>query len=90
MNAQQSEEIRHAVLEIIASRFPTALAVPAIRRRVKDAALVDFDPTDDHVNVALHFLLGMGRVEKRHDDMGATEYWACTSAGRLAWERGGK
>jgi hypothetical protein len=87
MNAQQNEELRRVTLEVLATRFPTALQVPAITRRINDAALLDFQATDDAVIGALEFLRGFQHVAVTMEPLGSTKYYAATSAGVLAWER---
>lgn len=85
---QQSEDLRRAALEVLASRFPVALSAAAIRRRIKDGSMVDFDCTDAEVSAALELLRGKEFVLSKRGELGASEYWQATSLGVLTWERG--
>lgn len=86
MNPQQKQDLRHVVLEAIALRHPTSLAVNAIWRRVKSQ--VDFEITEADVEAALEFLRGLALARFETDGLGSTKYWQSTSAGVLANERG--
>lgn len=87
LTPEQNEDLRHVVLEILATRHPAALPARAIRRRAADE--VDFLITDDHIKGALEFLKGMTppQVMSTRDDLGSSEYWNATSSGVLAYER---
>jgi hypothetical protein len=90
MNPHQNEELRHAVLEVLATRHPTALQTSSIRRRIEQNEVLDFRITDEDVNAALMFLAGLTPplIEFRNDPLGSTKYASASSAGVLAYERG--
>lgn len=83
-----NEELRHAVLEVIALRFPTALPVKSIGRRVRDDAMVDFAFTDEETAAALEFLKGEQLADFTEDSLGSSRAWRATSAGVKRYERG--
>jgi hypothetical protein len=80
--------LRMAVREVLAPRFPTALGVAAIRRRVEQDQMLDFKVTDEGVVAALAFLEGAGQVARMPAELGAVDAWKATTAGVRAWERG--
>ncbi len=41
--SQEAQELRHAALEVLATRHPTALDLAAIARRIERDRLVDFN-----------------------------------------------
>lgn len=90
MTPGQNEELRHAALEVLATRHPSALATRSIIRRIEGDKMLDFKITDEDVNAALMFLSGLTPplVNFTRDQLGSTQYSAATSAGVLAWERG--
>ena len=81
--------MRHAVLDCLVWRHPTALSVAGIRRRV--ATEVGFAPETIAVEAALAILAGMNPAlaESAADELGATAYWRATAAGVLFVERKG-
>ena len=83
-----SETLRHAAREVLASRPGNALDLRGIRRRIELGKLVDFNFTDADLRGALSFLLGLEHLTSTHNSLGATEYFIATSAGILAFERG--
>ena len=88
MNAQQNEELRHAALEVLAVRHPTAHPLHAVRRRIDKDHLIDFRYDDDALNAALHFLAGLDLVVVNLDELGSTGHFSATPRGVLAHERG--
>jgi hypothetical protein len=91
MTPKQNEELRHAALHVLAVRFPTALHIPAIRRRLDIEKLLDFQPADADIEAAMAFLVGITPrplLQPVTDGFGATHYWKATADGVLAWERG--
>lgn len=88
MRAEQAEQLRHAVLEVLATRFPTALPPGGIRRRIAMDAAVDFGYSDEELNAALEFLRQEKLVFFTQDPLGASKYWGSTSEGVKACERG--
>lgn len=86
MNAQEKELLRHVVLEILAVRHPAALPVRAIRRQA--ARELDFEVAEGDVIGQCAFLVGMKFARASADPLGSTNYYAATSEGVLAWERG--
>lgn len=90
MTARENEELRFAVREVIATRFPGAYTAEMIGRRVTQSAMLDFAVTTEAVTAALKFLAGLApaQVEMAPSGMGATDFWVATSAGVRAWERG--
>lgn len=84
-----TEELRHAVLEILATRGQqTALRVDRIRSRVGTGQYLESKITDEDVGAALMFLAGLKLVDLFHDPLGSTQYAKATSEGVLAYERG--
>lgn len=90
MSAQEHQDLRLAVREVIAARYPTAMAVASIRRRVEQDQMLDFKITDEGVMSALAYLaeLNPAQAEKSLASLGATDFWKATAAGVRAWERG--
>lgn len=88
LNNSQKEDLRHAVLEVVVVRFPTALPVRAIRRHV--AKEVGFAVDDDVVQAAAEFHVGLGNFTGANDPLGSSKYYTATPTGVLAFERGGK
>lgn len=88
MTNAQREELRHAALEVIASRPGTALDLTQIRRRIDQAKLVEWEYTDIDLRQALAVLIAMEFALMKHDTLGSTEYFQAESAGVLAYERG--
>lgn len=90
MTPLQKEELRHAVIEVLATREGSALPVTAIRRRIEQNNVLDIKLTDDDVGAALMFLAGLNPplISFTHDTLGSTQYAQATSPGVLAWERG--
>ncbi len=88
ITASQKEDLRHAVLEFLTLRHPTASPARAIRRTI--AREVDWNVAEEEVNAALELLEGLGLVRHELDNLGATKYWQATSAGVLAQERNEK
>ncbi len=86
--SQEAQELRHAALEVLATRHPTALDLAAIARRIERDRLVDFTFNESQLDSALTFLMGRLYISMTHDGMGATRYWTATSDGVLAYERG--
>lgn len=87
-NAER-EELRHAVLEILAERFPVALPVAGVRRWA--AREVAFPFTDDDITAALEFWRNDGADPKAtfdFDSAGSSRWWRITQAGLLHVERG--
>ena len=85
MNTSDTEMLRHAVLEALATRYPNAATVGAIRRSV--AVSLPFSPEDDAISGALVFLKDQGLTTMDHDPMGSTQWWRITANGLLAVER---
>lgn len=88
MTPEQNETLRHAVLEMVALRHPTAQPGRAIRRVV--AREVDFALDDEAVRAAAEFHVGLGNFSSEIDPLGSTKYYQATPAGVLAYERRGK
>lgn len=84
------EELRHAALEVLASRPGLALDLTQIRRRIDGAKMVDFDFQDAELRQALAVLHALEFVKMSHDALGSTEYWQAEAAGILHYERGGQ
>jgi hypothetical protein len=87
-NAQR-EELRHAALEVLASRPGISLDLPAIRRRIEQPRLVDDPFTDGELRQALAVLIALGLVRLTYDPLGSTEHFQAEAAGVLHYERGG-
>lgn len=86
LTALDKEELRHAALEVLVARHPTAHPLPAIRRHTSRAVAFKF--ADDDLQSALAFLVQCGLIITSRDGLGSSEYWVATSAGVLAVERG--
>lgn len=86
MSPQQKEDLRHAVLEFLTARHPTAHTPRAIRRHV--AKEVDSDPSEADVEGTALFLVQLGHAQTVPDPLGSTKYFSATPAGVLARERG--
>lgn len=88
MTPEQKENLRHAVLEVVALRHPAALPTRAIRRHV--AVEVGFTVSEEDVAGAAEFHVGLGNFKVEPDPLGSTKYYTATPAGVLASERGGR
>ena len=86
MNAEQKENLRHAVLEFLVLRHPSAFPPRALRRRLAEE--LDFLITEEDIAIACEFLIGMGHARLLPDALGSTNYFSATSSGVLAFERG--
>jgi hypothetical protein len=86
MNAQEKEELRHAVLECLAARHPAALNLDQIWKRA--AKQLDFGFERLEVEPALAVLEDLKLVQVQQDSLGSTRYWSATAAGVLLIERG--
>lgn len=84
---RNNEELRHAALDVLALRHPVALDIAGIRRRIIQGRLVDHDFTDADLLSALDTLSGLGYSEFVTDELGSTNYWKATAAGKLFYER---
>lgn len=85
-NAQEREDLRHVILEILVVRHPAALPPQAIRRRAANE--LDFALEDADVAAGLAILEDLGYAKREPDALGSTHYWSATAAGVLAFERG--
>lgn len=84
--ATQKEDLRHAVLEFLTTRHPTASPARAIRRTV--AREVDWDVEAPEIEAACEMLQGLGLACFVWGELGNTRFWKATSDGVLAVERG--
>jgi len=80
------ELLRHATLEVLAARHPTALPFPGIRRRI--AQQLDFPFHDSDLESALDFGKSQGWLTFTFDEAGSSKWWSATAAGLLKIERG--
>jgi hypothetical protein len=85
---ERREECRRLVLEHLASRQVLACHPQDIRRSLNACRVNDF--TAEEVSAACVFLVGLKYAEQLTAEMGATLYYKATSAGVLAYERGGR
>lgn len=85
MTSDDKTLLRHAAIEVLASRHPAALPLTGIRRRVEQA--VDFEVSSEDLASALDFLLDLGQVKAEPDPLGSILYYRATAAGLLAVER---
>lgn len=83
---EQKEDLRHAVLDVVALRHPAALTLRAIRRHV--AVEIGFQVEEPDVEAAAELLVGLGQFAVEPDPLGSTRYYRATPAGVLAQERG--
>lgn len=85
MTDEDKTLLRHAALEVLVSRHPTALSLAGIRRRL--ARELDFTCSDDELTGALVLLKDLGLVKAEPDPLGSLLYYRATGAGLLAVER---
>jgi hypothetical protein len=87
LNAQQNEELRHAVLRVLAERFPAALTTKQVHHRV--AMEIDFAVSAESVEAALIFQTGVvpPNIAMVEDEFGTTKHFRATSQGVLVNER---
>lgn len=88
MTPEAKEDLRHAVLDVVALRHPAALTLRAIGRAV--ARELAGPLADEDVLAAAEFHVGLGHFKVEPDPLGSTKYYTATPAGVLAQERGGK
>lgn len=85
MNPADAEILRHAALDALALRHPTALTSRALRRAMEKE--VDFSFTDADLASALEVLRGKNLAAFELDPLGSTQWWTATADGKLATER---
>lgn len=86
MNPTDNEALRHAVLEILAPRYPATKTPEQIARVLtKDFKEIQFTKGD--LDAALAFLQEKKFARVDFDGMGPTQYWCATSEGVLYFER---
>lgn len=90
MKAEEKEQLRRAAMEVLAVRFPTALPLGGIRRRIAKDALVDFPYADEDLTAALEFSKQEGWANSTPDTFGSSLAWAATSKGVKGHERNWK
>jgi hypothetical protein len=84
--AEQQEELRHAVREVLAVRHPAALPLRSIRRLAGTA--LGREVSEAETDSALRFFCDLEQMVSVPDPLGATTYWRITASGVLAHERG--
>lgn len=87
LNAEQKEELRHAVLRALAVRAPAALRGRQIVAAAKKELPFLFEEPDVAAACGLLAGLAPALVDMVRDDLGTTAYWRATSAGVLKAER---
>lgn len=87
MKPDQKEELRRAAAEVLANRFPAALPLGGIRRRIAADGMVDFPYSNEELEGALEFSKQEGFVKSTPDPFGSSPAWAATSEGVKACER---
>ena len=90
MNAltpQQKEDLRLAIIEVLAVRYPSAFPPLGITRRVIQDKMLDFDPPHAEVEAALQFLAEKNLVRFIFQDVGSTKHWSATADGVQKYER---
>lgn len=85
---KQTEALRFAAREVLASRPGVALDARGIRRRIEQDQLIDFTPTEEQLRAALAVLEGLNQITISYLPLGTTEHFRATSEGILAFERG--
>jgi hypothetical protein len=85
LNAEQKEDLRHAVRAALVIRHPAALAPRQLQRALKKD--LDFLFEESDVVAALELLRGLNQAEFTVDELGSNHYWRITAAGVLAEER---
>jgi hypothetical protein len=88
MKPAQNEQLRHAALDVLAPRFPTALPLGGVRRRIAADALVDFGYSDDELEACLMFLREEKFTDFTSDALGSSKWWRATSEVVKRFERG--
>lgn len=86
MDAQDKEDLRHKVLEILAERQPAGVTSAGVLRIASRELGMTLTETD--VDAALELLRGLGFAIYNQDTMGTTKYWSATAAGVIKHERG--
>lgn len=86
MTAPELEELRHATLQELAARYPTAHLAPTIRRKVAESVM--FPVPVEALDAALEFLREKNFVACERDGLGSSKFWKATAAGVQAQERG--
>lgn len=88
MKPEQKEQLRRAAAEVLAVRFPAALPLGGIRRRIAADGMVDFPYSDEELAAALEFSKQEDFVKSTPDPFGSSPAWSATSDGVKACERG--
>jgi hypothetical protein len=85
LDSQQREDLRHAVAETMALRYPAALSPRRISRAAAKELAFQFEEAD--VIAALELLKGLKLADSMTDGLGSTNYWRATSECVLKVER---
>lgn len=87
MNPQQREQLRKACLSLLARRQAFDLDVSQITFHLIEQKRLLFAFTEESVAECLAFLVGMGLVEEKRGELGASLTYKATSQGVLLYER---
>lgn len=85
MNSTENEMLRHAALDVLVARHPTALRTEAVRRHV--VSEVGFRFGEEDLASALAVLEELGLAARRLDALGSGSYWQATAKAKLESER---
>jgi hypothetical protein len=83
---EQKQDLRHVVREALVIRAPAALSPHQVWRAAKKD--LDFLFEESDVAAALEFLRGLNQASFKFDSLGSVPYWAATTEGIQAHERG--
>lgn len=87
MTAQQTDELRHSILEFLALRHPNAYQAESIKRMLVNRQLLDFTPTDSEVVSALTLLTEKRLVNRILDSIDIVPAWQISAEGLLQYQR---
>ena len=85
LSATEKEDLRHATLDQLAARHPTAVTPIALARALRTH--LGFVPSEADLLSVLESLRGLNLATFERDPLGSTQWWTATSHGLLAVER---
>jgi len=83
----QQADLRIAVLEFLAQRFPLAYTADSIGRMLVRRQRIDYTPTSSDVTAACSFLKGENFADSIIDSLAILPSWQATSAGVTKFQR---
>lgn len=87
MTAQQTDELRHAIVEFLALRHPNAYQAESIKRMLVNRQILDFTPTDSEVVSSLALLVEKGIVNRILESIDIVPAWQISGDGLLHYQR---